>query len=272
MSPVSAEDFLLETFDSPLEQEDYVFPDSELLLGVFDQGQEFSAARHAGINFACPSGAYSHELQVGPGCSESPESNKTEPTDKNVVANVEKKKRKSWGQELPIPTTNLPPRKRAKTEEEKEQRRIERILRNRAAARSSRERKENQIEALKEEWRGLAEGNASLRDQLTALEESNKALRQQLGAMEETVKRYEEQMKVVASDCSTNATARPAHPKNPTSFWGGPGQSFSEQERHLCFLDTIEQPPATTIDPSVLGGPIEPYWGEAVIGSGRIIS
>lgn len=51
------------------------------------------------------------------------------------------KKRKSWGQELPEPKTNLPPRKRAKTADEKEQRRIERVKRNRLAAHNSRERK-----------------------------------------------------------------------------------------------------------------------------------
>ncbi|KAK4956818.1 transcription factor that binds to CRE motif [Elasticomyces elasticus] len=58
------------------------------------------------------------------------------------------KKRKSWGQSLPEPTTALPPRKRAKTDDEKEQRRIERIKRNRAAAHNSRERKRQETEGL----------------------------------------------------------------------------------------------------------------------------
>eukprot|EP00918_Siedleckia_nematoides_P083489 GHVU01183016.1.p1 GENE.GHVU01183016.1~~GHVU01183016.1.p1 ORF type:complete len:532 (+),score=47.93 GHVU01183016.1:188-1783(+) len=58
------------------------------------------------------------------------------------------KKRKSWGQVLPEPKTNLPPRKRAKTDDEKEQRRVERVLRNRRAAQSSRERKRLEVEAL----------------------------------------------------------------------------------------------------------------------------
>lgn len=58
------------------------------------------------------------------------------------------KKRKSWGQELPEPKTTLPPRKRAKTDDEKEQRRIERIKRNRAAAHNSRERKRQETENL----------------------------------------------------------------------------------------------------------------------------
>lgn len=72
------------------------------------------------------------------------------------------KKRKSWGQELPKPTTNLPPRKRAKTEAEKEQRRIERVLRNRAAAQSSRERKRKEVEALEDVKNGLESSNEKL--------------------------------------------------------------------------------------------------------------
>ncbi|KAF2019633.1 hypothetical protein BU24DRAFT_386643 [Aaosphaeria arxii CBS 175.79] len=61
------------------------------------------------------------------------------------------KKRKSWGQVLPEPKTNLPPRKRAKTEDEKEQRRIERVKRNRLAAHNSRERKRQEVEHLQDE-------------------------------------------------------------------------------------------------------------------------
>ncbi|KAF2500407.1 hypothetical protein BU16DRAFT_453277, partial [Lophium mytilinum] len=61
------------------------------------------------------------------------------------------KKRKSWGQVLPEPKTQLPPRKRAKTEDEKEQRRIERVKRNRLAAHNSRERKRAEVEQLQGE-------------------------------------------------------------------------------------------------------------------------
>lgn len=53
--------------------------------------------------------------------------------------------------DLEIPAnfkTSLPPRKRAKTQEEKEQRRIERILRNRKAAHASREKKRKHVEFL----------------------------------------------------------------------------------------------------------------------------
>ncbi|KAF2727962.1 hypothetical protein EJ04DRAFT_569916 [Polyplosphaeria fusca] len=61
------------------------------------------------------------------------------------------KKRKSWGQVLPEPKTSLPPRKRAKTEDEKEQRRIERVKRNRLAAHNSRERKRQEYEYIQAE-------------------------------------------------------------------------------------------------------------------------
>lgn len=65
-----------------------------------------------------------------------------------IIQSKPAKKRKSWGQELPEPKTTLPPRKRAKTDDEKEQRRIERIKRNRAAAHNSRERKRQEAETL----------------------------------------------------------------------------------------------------------------------------
>ncbi|XPS73888.1 transcription factor that binds to CRE motif, variant 2 [Ascochyta lentis] len=71
------------------------------------------------------------------------------------------KKRKSWGQVLPEPKTSLPPRKRAKTEDEKEQRRIERVKRNRLAAHNSRERKRQETEHLQQQKDALeAEMNA----------------------------------------------------------------------------------------------------------------
>ncbi|CAK7273498.1 transcription factor that binds to CRE motif [Sporothrix epigloea] len=83
------------------------------------------------------------------------------------------KKRKSWGQVLPEPKTNLPPRKRAKTEDEKEQRRVERVLRNRRAAQSSRERKRLEVEAL--EIR-----NRELEEQLARVRKENSMLYEQL--------------------------------------------------------------------------------------------
>ncbi|MCJ1286423.1 hypothetical protein MMC26_005768 [Xylographa opegraphella] len=90
------------------------------------------------------------------------------------------KKRKSWGQELPTPKTNLPPRKRAKTEDEKEQRRIERVLRNRQAAQSSRERKRQEVEKLEGEKYAIERQNYMLKQRILAVEHEKYALRQQV--------------------------------------------------------------------------------------------
>ncbi|KAI1420461.1 hypothetical protein F5Y12DRAFT_772955 [Xylaria sp. FL1777] len=95
------------------------------------------------------------------------------------VADGEKKpakKRKSWGQVLPEPKTNLPPRKRAKTEDEKEQRRVERVLRNRRAAQSSRERKRQEVEALEQR-------NAALESALHNQQKQNLALMEELAKL-----------------------------------------------------------------------------------------
>ena len=111
------------------------------------------------------------------------------------------KKRKSWGQELPTPKTNLPPRyatttahsnshsltfissKRAKTEDEKEQRRIERVLRNRQAAQSSRERKRQEVEKLEGEKSYIEHQNESLKSELMAVQHEKFLLAQKLAKM-----------------------------------------------------------------------------------------
>jgi transcriptional activator HAC1 len=89
------------------------------------------------------------------------------------------KKRKSWGQVLPEPKTNLPPRKRAKTEDEKEQRRVERVLRNRRAAQSSRERKRLEVE-------GLEQRNKELEAALLHAQQMNLRLIEELQTIQST--------------------------------------------------------------------------------------
>lgn len=65
--------------------------------------------------------------------------------------------------------SSLPPRKRARTQEEKEQRRVERILRNRRAAHASREKKRKHVEYL-ESYVFLLESNlATLSDNYAAV-------------------------------------------------------------------------------------------------------
>ncbi|KAI5794424.1 hypothetical protein DFH27DRAFT_135709 [Peziza echinospora] len=104
------------------------------------------------------------------------------------------KKRKSWGQELPTPTTNLPPRKRAKTEAEKEQRRIERVLRNRAAAQSSRERKRKEVEALEDVKNNLADTNTSLQQDNANLQKRLEAVLAQNQLLQIELQKLKDQM------------------------------------------------------------------------------
>jgi transcriptional activator HAC1 len=94
-------------------------------------------------NYDSPSPSHSFSNSSEPPQTPAPES--------SINGSKPVKKRKSWGQVLPEPKTSLPPRKRAKTEDEKEQRRIERVKRNRLAAHNSRERKRQEYEVLQQE-------------------------------------------------------------------------------------------------------------------------
>lgn len=80
---------------------------------------------------------------------------------------------------LPLPPGALPPRKRAKTKDEKEQRRIERIMRNRQAAHASREKKRRHVEDLENKCVFLESENEQLRgayDELKQRSESKAVL------------------------------------------------------------------------------------------------
>ncbi|KAH7018241.1 uncharacterized protein B0I36DRAFT_335567 [Microdochium trichocladiopsis] len=103
------------------------------------------------------------------------------------------KKRKSWGQVLPEPKTNLPPRKRAKTEDEKEQRRVERVLRNRRAAQSSRERKRQEVEALEERCKQLEEALRERNNTVDLLMDEMQRLRGQPGRSSSPLNAYHNQ-------------------------------------------------------------------------------
>lgn len=73
---------------------------------------------------------------------------------------------------LPLPPGALPPRKRAKTKDEKEQRRIERIMRNRQAAHASREKKRRHVEDLEKKCVSLSTENEQLQSQMVQLKNS----------------------------------------------------------------------------------------------------
>lgn len=77
-------------------------------------------------------------------------------------------------------STNVKNSKRAKTDDEKEQRRIERVLRNRAAAQTSRERKRLEMEKLENEKIQMLQQNQSLQSRLSQMEVENNRLNQQV--------------------------------------------------------------------------------------------
>ncbi|KAL3440732.1 hypothetical protein BJX65DRAFT_290058 [Aspergillus insuetus] len=143
------------------------------------------------------------------------------------------KKRKSWGQELPVPKTNLPPRKRAKTDDEKEQRRIERVLRNRAAAQTSRERKRLEMEKLENEKIEMEQQNQFLVQRLAQMEAENNRLSQQVAQLSAEVRG------------SRHSTPRPTSPASvsptltPTLF---------KQEGDEISLDRIPFPTPSVTD------------------------
>ncbi|EFX05160.1 bzip transcription factor [Grosmannia clavigera kw1407] len=153
-------------------------------------------------------------------------------TEDSPVTEKKTKKRKSWGQVLPEPKTNLPPRKRAKTEDEKEQRRVERVLRNRRAAQSSRERKRLEVEALEER-------NKELEALLLNAQKENLMLYQRLT-------QAEGKSVVMTSSRSTPVTLSQ--------------ELFSSQDGHASLLGGGFMSPqdANTIDPVSLSPPLNP--------------
>ncbi|KXX78460.1 Transcriptional activator hac1 [Madurella mycetomatis] len=157
------------------------------------------------------------------------------------------KKRKSWGQVLPEPKTNLPPRKRAKTEDEKEQRRVERVLRNRRAAQSSRERKRLEVE-------GLERRNKELERALHDAHQTNLALL-------EEIRKFQRSSGVVSRTSSAFEGLR----QSPVTF----SQTlFGSQDGHTPaigdansleqLLKSIPSPTNTTVNPASLSPALSP--------------
>ncbi|GAB1312439.1 transcription factor that binds to CRE motif [Madurella fahalii] len=173
--------------------------------------------------------------------STTPASTTPEPEKKPV------KKRKSWGQVLPEPKTNLPPRKRAKTEDEKEQRRVERVLRNRRAAQSSRERKRLEVE-------GLERRNKELERALHDAHQTNLALL-------EEIRKFQRSSGVVSRTSSAFEGLR----QSPVTF----SQTlFGSQDAHTPaigdansleqLLKSIPSPTTTTVNPASLSPALSP--------------
>lgn len=150
--------------------------------------------------------------------AESPSS----PSDDNSAGEKKTKKRRSWGQVLPTPTTNLPPRKRAKTEAEKEQRRVERVLRNRLAAQTSRERKRKEMEELEESKKRTDTENDDLRQRLSDVEAAFKQSQKECQELREALKQF-----MATGNVSLDFTTRPPTPPTTTfDFNAGSDSDF----------------------------------------------
>ncbi|KAG0632744.1 hypothetical protein HOY80DRAFT_1103070 [Tuber brumale] len=265
MSYTSVHPPLIPTLDWVREYEDLLFQDAKSDNPVFNHEQLGCVAPEEGGDFTCPPEPESPKVTFLVGCSSSPQPDTIVEINKETAPQPVTKKRKKWGQELPTPTTNLPPRKRAKTAEEKEQRRIERILRNRAAAQSSRERKQKEAQALEEEVANMVQSNADLRARLAAREKANNALSAEVEAMQQTLLIYEEYMAVAAGGICTNTAAiavdRISHPPDFEALQ----QPSWEDENSFLFYGNPELAAINILDPPVLTLPYAPHPLYAVV-------
>lgn len=124
-------------------------------------------------------------------------------------------------------------RKRAKTDDEKEQRRIERVLRNRQAAQSSRERKRQEVEKLEGEKAAIEEQNQQLKERLMAVEHEKFLLAQKVAKMTA-------QMRTLRDG---SATPTP-EPSSPTFDGFDHAKIKQELDNEYSFLPT----PSTSFD------------------------
>ncbi|KAG9228107.1 hypothetical protein BJ875DRAFT_390110 [Amylocarpus encephaloides] len=175
----------------------------------------------------------------------------TPSTDKKPV-----KKRKSWGQQLPEPKTNLPPRKRAKTEDEKEQRRVERVLRNRRAAQSSRERKRQEVEALEAEKRDIERRNRDLEMQLAHMQAQNMKLQEELSNFTGS-----KPVAFAASPVSSSPHQEVHHADTPLTFSKPLFPPRAPENQHALSTQAISdlQAAVQTVNPASLSPEIRPH-------------
>jgi len=129
----------MDSFDLKMPQE-YAIK-SEVSDTILPECEQFEDERHAGNSSSEISQVTSDELPMKRSSSDEQVSSE----DSNSV------------------DPSLPPRKRAKTQEEKEQRRLERIMRNRQAAHASREKKRKHLESLELRCSQLEAANNALK-------------------------------------------------------------------------------------------------------------
>ncbi|KAG0640267.1 hypothetical protein HOY80DRAFT_1070100 [Tuber brumale] len=224
MSNESVDSWFASIFATLRGDEDFSFSDSEMGTSIFETPSPLSSPQLGKVD------EVNHQTSAAP------------------VA----KRRKLWGTELPIPTTNIPPRQRAKTAEEKEQRRIERILRNRAAAQSSRQRKQKDEQALRDQRTRLAVERDDLKALLASADQVNKAVCLGLERLRQKKRLHEGYMGVVSRDIVPSDIAEAVDTSGPTSYIEPPKPSLHEQEDLFRCLDNLEVPPVTSIHPNLL--------------------
>jgi transcriptional activator HAC1 len=150
-------------------------------------------------------------------------------------------------------------RKRAKTDAEKEQRRIERVLRNRAAAQSSRERKRQEVEALEAEKREVEDERNRLNNRVSEVETENSRLQRQLREMAKELSVFK---KVLggqgASTDEQESLLKLTEKSSPSfsqmSFDSGVNvkSEFDTEMSFSSFTSINTQPPHSAIDPNAI--------------------
>ena len=134
------------------------------------------------------------------------------------------------------PSSNIISRKRAKTEDEKEQRRIERVLRNRAAAQSSRERKRQEVDRLEFEKKLIERENNALKQQLLGVQHSRSQLYQEIL-----------RLRCLLKESNPAALDTPA-PSPELACQALSGKSIKEEFEEIPF--SLPSPPVShTVDP-----------------------
>ncbi|KAL1610356.1 transcription factor that binds to CRE motif [Paraconiothyrium brasiliense] len=167
------------------------------------------------------------------------------------------KKRKSWGQVLPEPKTNLPPRKRAKTDDEKEQRRIERVKRNRLAAHNSRERKRQEYELLQAEKDQMEEDLIAARRQIAAMTTELKAYRQKYPGEVPEANLSIDLDNTSVSEYSSFTSPDTVNPAKTTSSTGFPSPASMTMDSFDSPRDSSDiVRPAVSVDFSAHGLPV----------------
>lgn len=161
--------------------------------------------------------------------------------------------------------TSLPPRKRAKTKEEKEQRRIERILRNRKAAHASREKKRKHVEFLEtyvldleKQLHMFKELNNNLMGYYSGGDDAVDSMVNKIKSLPDLSKKRQDHISEIDDDEEHEDTTLPKTPESFTSSpknteddsvpeLMSPGSNSSVSERSNSFTQNLISPETSPI-------------------------